>query len=457
MPFVNGSGNSDLEYLSDGITETLINSLTQLPSMSVKARSAVFRYKGKDLDPTQAATELNAEAVLNGRVVQRGDTITLSLDLVDGATGNQIWGEQYKRNVRDLVLLQKEIARDVSNSLSSKLSGTDEKNLAKSYTVDPEAYQLYLQGRYQWNRRTPEGITKARDYFQKAIDKDPSYALAYAGLADSYIVIADLLPADAKPKAKAAGLKALELDPSLGEAHAVLGNVAIYYEYDWPTAEREYRRAIELSPSYATAHHWFGETLSAVGRFDESFAEYKRATELDPVSPAISSDLGLAYLNARQFERAEEQLKKLIELDPSFIRSYFYLANVYEQRDRFAESIEVRRVGLLKQEPDAPRVEAEIARLRAALAKSGEAGYWKATLELTVEAARREGVAPNPVDMASLYAQLNDRDNAFEWLEKGYRERWSYLVFLNTDPTWDNLRGDPRFTELIQRVGIPRE
>ena len=456
MPFVNASGNADLEYLSDGITETLINSLTQLPSMSVKARSAVFRYKGKDLDPAQIATELNAEAVLNGRVMQRGDTITLSLDLVDGATGNQIWGEQYNRNVSDLVLLQKEIARDVSNKLSTKLSRTDEKKLASSSTVDPEAYQLYLQGRYQWNKRTAEGVTKAKEYFQKAIEKDPGYALAYAGLADSYIVVANLLPFEAKPEAKVAGLKALELDPSLGEAHAVLGNVAFYYEWDWPTAEREYKRAIELNPNYATAHHWYGESLAALGKFDESFAEFKRAAELDPVSPAISSDLGWAYFNARQFDRAEAHLKKLIELDPSFIRTYFYLAAVYEELGRFPESIEMRRTGLLKQERDAGKVEAAIARLKSGLADSGEAGYWKAATDLTVEGAKRAGEPPNPVDMATLHAHLNDRSKAFEWLEKAYRDRWSGLAFLNTDPAWDNLRDDPRFGELLQRVGLPR-
>jgi tetratricopeptide (TPR) repeat protein len=244
----------------------------------------VFRYKGKDIEPQTVGNELSVQAVLNGRVVQRGDSLTLSLELVDTKTGNQIWGEQYNRKFTDIVSLQNEIAREVSNKLRQKLSGADEQKLVKSYPVSSEAYELYLQGQYHWNKRTEEGINKAIEFFQRAIEKDPKYALAYVGLASSYIVQPILPPREANPKAKAAALKALEIDESLGEGHAVLANVSFYYEYDWKNAEREYKRAIELSPNYPTLHHWYGDSLAFVGRFDESFAEYKRALGLDPLS-----------------------------------------------------------------------------------------------------------------------------------------------------------------------------
>ncbi len=454
MPFVNASGNADTEYLSDGMTETLINSLSQLPSVSVKARSLVFRYKGKDFDPKQVATELGAEVILNGRVLQRGNQITLSLDLVDAATGNQMWGEQYNRDISELVVLQKEIARDVSNKLTTKISGTDEINIAKSSTVDPEAYQLYLQGLFQWNRRTEEGAAKSREYFQQAIEKDPKYALAYAGVASSYVVTSDLPSKERHPKAKAAAIKALELDPSLGEARAVLANVAFYFDWDWPTSEREFRRAIELSPNYATAHHWFGEVLSAMGRFDESFAEYRKATELDPISPAISSDLAMAYYNSRQYDRAIDHLKKLIELNPGFVRSYFYLANIYEETGKFPEAIETRRTGILKSNPDAPKVDYAVNRVRKALAESGEPGYWKVALDLNLEYAKENKVDIDPLYMAFAYSRLNQRDKAFEWMEKAFDARSNGMATLS-NPSWDKLRDDPRFAELVRRVGIP--
>jgi TolB-like protein/Tfp pilus assembly protein PilF len=454
MPFVNESGNPDFEYLSDGMTETLINSLSELPQLSVKARSLVFRYKGKDVDPKQAAAELGVQAMLNGRLVRRGENIALSLDLIDAATGNQIWGENYERRFSDLLTLQKEIARDVSNKLRTKLSGADEKTLATSNTVDPEAYQLYLRGRYQWNKRTPEGARKAAEYFQAAIAKDPNYALAYVGFADCFIVGEDFPPAEANPKAKAAALKALTLDPSLGEAHAVLGNVAMYYEWDWPTAEREFKRSIELNPGYATAHHWYAESLGAMGRFDESLAEFARAVELDPVSPAIASDLGLAYVYARQYEKAIEHLKKISEVDPTFVRTYFYLASVYEEKGMFSQAIETRRRGLLLAGRNPERVSNSMKRMSDGLAASGSKGYWKAAIDLALDRPGGVDEGPNPVDVASLYSKLGETDKVFEWLEKGFRERRSFMIWMKVEPAWDNIRSDPRFVDLVRRMGL---
>jgi TolB-like protein len=280
MPFVNESGNQEVEYLSDGMTETLITSLSQLPNLNVKARSSVFRYKGKETNPQTIGKELNVQAILNGRVVQRGEQITLSLELINAQTENLIWGEQYNRKMTELVSLQSEIARDVSSKLRAKLTGAEQQKVAKSHTQNTEAYQLYLQGRFYWNKRTDEGITKGTEYFQKAIEKDPNYALAYVGLAESHI-LEDSRGGNAK--AKTLALKALEIDDSLGEAHVTLAVVkGDPPEWNWAEAEKEYKRAIQLSPNYATAHHWYAESLAAMGRFDESFAEYNRALELDP-------------------------------------------------------------------------------------------------------------------------------------------------------------------------------
>ena len=287
LPFANESGNADVEYLSDGMTESLIGSLSQIPNLNVKARSSVFRYKGKETSAQAVGKELNVQAILNGRVVKRGDDLTLYVELVNTTTENVLWKAEYNRSMANLVSLQSEIARDVSNKLKTKLSGADEQKVAKNYTENAEAYQLYLKGRYHWNKRTGADIRKSVEYFQQAIDKDPTYALAYAALAEAYILIPNYTkdsPHDAMPKARAAAMKALEIDETLAEAHNALADVL--YEYDWKFAEgeREFKRAIELNPNYATAHHWYSEYLLTMGRNEEAIAEIKRAQELDPLS-----------------------------------------------------------------------------------------------------------------------------------------------------------------------------
>ena len=285
MPFVNESGNTEIEYLSDGITESLINSLSQIPKLSVKARSSVFTYKGKVVSSQQVAKDLTVQAIINGRVLQRGDQVLLSVELVDARTGNQLWGDQYNRRMTDLLSLQSEIARDVSSKLKSRLTGIEEQKIAKNYTANTEAYQLYLRGKFYWNKRTPADIRKGVEYFQQAIDKDPTYALAYAGLAEGYIVFASYgveLPREAFPKARAAALKAMELDASLAEAHNALAAVKSNYEWSFDEAEAEWKRTIALNPNYATAHHWYGEHLLSMGREVEALAELKRAQETGP-------------------------------------------------------------------------------------------------------------------------------------------------------------------------------
>jgi TolB-like protein/cytochrome c-type biogenesis protein CcmH/NrfG len=454
MPLVNASGDADSEYLSDGMTETLINSLAQIPNLAVKGRGSVFRYKGKDTEPKQIAAELGVEAVLSGRLLKRGESVTLSLDLVDASTGNQIWGEQYERKLADIAVLQKEIARDVLNKLKTKLTGAEQQNLAKGHTADPEAYQLYLQGLYQWNKRTLDSAAKATDLFQKAIDKDPKYALAYVGLANSYII--NDRPADYNEKAKVAALKALEIDPTLGEAHTVLGNVAFYYEWDFSRAEAEFKKAIELNPNYPTAHHWYGETLAAQGRFDESNAAYARAVELDPVSMAILTDQAMAYIYARQFDRAIADLKKLIEIDPNYVRTHFYLSNAYEAKGMYAEAVESRMKGAILDGMNPERAQALNTRILDAIKESGPNGYWQVQIDWRLERSKKNGEPVDVMDMAIFNANMGNNDKAFEFLEQGLKDRRVGLVFLKVDYIWDKIRNDPRFDDLMRRI-VPKQ
>src|SRR5438093_6171459 len=341
LPFTNASGNSDIEYLSDGITESLINSLSQLPNLSVKARSTVFHYKGKDVSPQQVGSELSVQAVLNGRVVQRGEQLTLSLELVNARTGDQIWGEQYNRKTTDLAALQSEIARDVSNKLRTKLSGAEEQRVTKSYTANSEAYQLYLKGRFYWNKRTLDDFNRAIPYFQQAIDKDPNYALAYSGLADSYALLSvfEGPPKEWMPRAKAAAMKALALDDNLPEAHTSLAQIIAYYDWDFAGAEREFRRAIELNPNYATAHHWHAENLSSLQRHNEALSEIRRALELDPLALITNRVYGDLLLNARRYDEAIEQYRKTIEMDPNFPTTHAFLGRAYEARQLYDQAV----------------------------------------------------------------------------------------------------------------------
>jgi TolB-like protein len=445
LPFENASGDPNMEYLSDGITESLINSLSQLPNLAVKARSTVFRYKGQQTDPQKVGSELNVQAVLSGRVVQRGDDLTLSLELVDAKTGDQLWGGRYGRKVTDLVALQGELARDVANKLRVRLSGADERKLAKSYTENAEAYQLYLKGRFHWNRRTNKDRQRAVEYYNQAIAVDPNYALAYAGLAETFpFPLMGNLNAR-NPKLREAALKALSLDENLPEARTALGRILAIYDWDFVGAEREFRRAIELNPNDANAHYMYGQFLSILGRREESEAAYHRALEIEPLSLIINSNYGTSLTYARRYEEAIVHLKRTLELDENFFGTHFQLALAYQAQGKYAESIEARAKAA---EINGNHQEADS--IRESFASGGWEGYLRTMSE------DREVNTLAFYIVATCHAALGEKEKAFEALKKSYENREVPLILLKVDPRLDPLRSDPRFADLMRKVGLPQ-
>ncbi|MDX6445444.1 MAG: eukaryotic-like serine/threonine-protein kinase [Blastocatellia bacterium] len=447
MPFINGSSNPDVEYLSDGMAETLINSLSQLPNLSVKARSSVFSYKGKEVDPQTVGKELNVQAILNGQVLQRGDDLTLYLSLVETRTGNQLWGEQYNRKQADLISLQNEIGRDVLSKLKTRLSGAEEQKVAKNYTQNAEAYQLYLQGRFFWNKRTPQTIQKSIEYFQKAIEKDPNYALGYAGLSDGYALLAYYggAPAqEALPKAREAALKALSMDDNLAESHNALGFVLVLYDYDYVGAERQYRRVIELNPNYALAHQNLGVMLNRIGRHEEGMAEIRRALEIEPLSIVINRLYGDALFCSKRYDEALAQLKKTLELDPAFPTTHLSLSGLYQLTGKYTESVEsYAKYQDLSGRPQSAKL------ARESFAARGWQGYLK---EMT---GPQRPIGVSPFIAATFLVQLGEKDKAFAELDKALDNREYLLLYIKIDPRLDPLRDDPRLNQLIRRMRFP--
>jgi TolB-like protein/Tfp pilus assembly protein PilF len=451
MPFVNESGHSDLEYLSDGMTETLISSLSQLPNLNVKARSSVFRYKGKETNPQTIGKELNVQAILNGRVSQHADQLTVSLELIEAQTENVIWGGQYNRAQSDLVTLQSEIARDVSSKLKSKLSGAEVAKVEKSYTANPEAYQLYLKGKFYWNQRTGESLKKAAEFYRQAIEKDSNYALAYSGLAETYVLFSsyDVAPAnDSMPQAKAAALRALEIDDSLAEGHNALGFYLSNYEWDRIGSEKEYRRAIELKPNYASAHHWLGADLSNLKRFDDSLLELKRAEELDPLSPIIGTNLGDLLVYARRYDEAIAQYKRTLVSNPNFGYAHRALGWAYGLKGMYPEAISETRTAIEKRNGSSAK-----GYLGLWLARSGKRAD---TLQLLNEL-RQESVQDyvQPYTFALIYIGLGDKEEALNWLERQMLAHAETANQYAVAPELDGLRSEPRFKEMLKRMNLP--
>jgi len=454
LPFVNASGDPSMEYLSEGIADSIADRLSQLPGLRVVPLSKVNRYKNRDVDPQEVGNDLGVRAVLVGRVMQRGDSLSIRTELVDVAQVSRLWGEQYNRKLSDILAVQEEIAHEISDTLRVQLSGEAKKRLTKRYTENIKAYQLYLQGRYFWNRRTDENLKKAVDLFQQAIAEDQNYALAYAGLADSYALLGGPVygaesSSQTVTRAKHAALKALEIDDTLAEAYTSLGYIASTYEWDFPSAEKNFKRAIEINPSYATSHHWYGLTyLSYVGRHEEAIKETGRAVELDPLSLIINASYGRAYHYARQYDKAIEQFLKTIELDPSFSRAHFYLGWAYEGKGMFNEAIaEYEKARALD---NSPVITASLAHVFAVAGKKEEA--LKLLSELEQESKQRYVSA---YDIALVHTGFGDKERAFEWFEKAYQERSSALIWLKVDARLDRLRSDQRFRDLMRRVRLP--
>jgi tetratricopeptide (TPR) repeat protein len=418
------------------------------------ARSTVFRYKGVEVDPQEVGSRLGVRAVLTGRVLHRGDALNIQTELVDVSDGSQVWGEQYNRKASDIFAVQEEIAKELTGKLRLRLSGEEKGRLNKRHTENMEAYQLYLKGRYFWNKRTIEGVKRGMDYFQQAIGIDPYYAAAYTGLADCYAKLGDVgtpaMPSkEAFFKGKIAATKALEIDGALAEAHTSLAHFHLH-DYKWSEAELEFKRAFELNPNYATAHHWYAYCLLMVGRPDEALAEIARALELDPLSLPINNDFGDILYFARRYDRAIEQLQKTLEMDPQYLQARVDLARVYEQKGMYKEAV---AEFLEAKELSADNVDV-LASLAHTFAVSGEREEASKVLARLKKLSKRKYVSP--YNLAVVYTGLGEKDRVFEWLHKAYEENAEWMIYLTLDPRFDPLRTDSRFTELARRVGLQK-
>jgi serine/threonine protein kinase/tetratricopeptide (TPR) repeat protein len=449
LPFSNSDPGS--EYLSDGITESLIENLSQLPDLKVKSSSTVFHYKGRDTDPKQIGRELGVHALLSGNVVQRGDELEVSVELIDVRDDSHIWGERYGRKVSEVVALPQQISRDVSLKLRSRADGVDHAQITRNYSPDSEAYRLYLQGRYNWNKRTVEGLRNGIEFFGQAIMRDQDYGLAYAGLADCYLLlnVYNVTSADdSYPKAEAAANRALSINSNLAEAHTSLGFVTYRYHLKWAEAEQRFKKAISLNPSYATAHQWYASYLAASGRLNEAVIEARTAHELEPFSLTIYSDYIRNLYYAGQLDQAHHEATKMREMDPNFARAYYELGLVLEEQGKLDEAIAALR-NALRMSPDNIAALTALAHAQALAGKRNEAERAIARLQ---ELSKQQYVSP--FQTAVIYAGLDNRKLALDWLEKSRDERYNWLPFLQVEPVLKNLRSEPRFIELSKSLGL---
>ena len=449
LPFVNTSADPNTEYLSDGITESVINNLSQLPSLRVMARGTVFRYKGKENDPLKIGQDLRVRAVLSGRLAERGNAVIVQAELIDVGNGSRLWGGQYSRQMADVFALQEDLSSEISEKLRLRLTGEEKQRLTKRYTENAEAYQLYLKGRYFWNKGSEDGAKKGIEYFQQAIEKDPNYAPAYAGMAEAYNQLAAFSwspPREAVPKAKAAALRALEIDDHLADAYAALGYSSIIYDYDWPAAKRHYERARQLNPS---ATQWsYSLYFSTLGDSNEALAEDKRALDLDPLSLLTNFRKGRDLYMARHFDEAIEQFKRMLEMDPDAPLAHYHLGLAYAEKGMYreAQSELEKYVALTRRSP------LSLAFLGNVLARSGQRSRALELLEELKAVSSQKYVYP--VSFARIYAGLVDKEQTLAWLEKGYEERAAPLFYAKVDPIWDPVRSDPRFNDLLRRIGL---
>ena len=452
LPFENSGGDPEHEYLSDGITGSLINILATIPKLRVMAQSTVFRYKGGKIDPQAIGRELNVRAVLTGRVMQSGGSLRIGTELVDVATGTQLWGARYDRKPGDIFAVQDEISDEISQKLRLQLTRAEKKRLTKHHTENAEAYRLYLKGRHHWNQWTEEGFYKAIEYFLQAVDKDPGYALAYTGLADSYVLLgwnSYLPPKEAFPKGKAAALAALQFDPHLAEAHTPLAAVLWLHDWQWEEAETEFKRALELCPNYPTANHWYAEYVMTMGRHGEAMVRMKKTQDLDPLWLIVNVAVGWAFYNARRYDQAIEQLRRTMELDPNYPVTYWILGLVLRKTARYELAIAEGEKGV-KLSSGSPLMRAALAHTLGTAGRTTEALH---ILDDLIKLAKERYVAP--YFLAGIHIGLGENDRAIEYLEKSWEEHSHWLIYLPMDPSMDSLREDPRFQNLLRRVGLP--
>jgi TolB-like protein/DNA-binding winged helix-turn-helix (wHTH) protein/Flp pilus assembly protein TadD len=455
LPLQNLSDDPEQEYFADGMTDALITDLAKIKALRVVSRTSVLRYKGSKKTTPEIANELNVQAVLEGTVERAGERVRISARLIRAATDQPVWAESYDQDLRDVLRLQDDVARSIAREIQIEITPNERARL-NSPRVDAEAYEFYLKGRYFWLKRTRDSVHKAIEYFNRAIEKDPGYAAAYSGLADCYsslgfsFDVGDMAPNDVQPKAIAAAQRAIALNDSLAEAHTSLGFIRLNYQWDWPGAETEFRRALALNSGVANAHHWYAHYLMVAGRTQEAEAESRRALELDPLSPIMNVHLGWHYFYAHQYDQALDQFHKTLELDPNYGLAYWYRGLAYEQRGMYAEAIRELRKGSELLEGNT----VIYSDLGHAYAMAGNRGGATSILAELKQLRTRTYVSH--FGIALLCIGLGLKDQAFASLEQAYRERSDMLIYLNVDPRLDPLRSDPRFTALAHEIGIPK-
>jgi TolB-like protein/Tfp pilus assembly protein PilF len=452
LPLENLSRDPEQEYFADGVTDQLITDLAQISALKVISRTSVMQYKGTHGPLPQIAQQLGVDAVVEGSVQRAGDRVRITAQLIDARTDQHLWARSYERDLRDVLALQDEVAQAIANELKIELTPHGKPRLASSKPVDPDAYEAYLKGRYYSNKRTEKELKKSIEYFQQAIEKDPNYASSYSGMAEAYALLGERgnLPSnEALSRGKPAALKAVGLDDSLAEAHASLAIIAETLEWDWPTAEREYKRALELNPGYAAGHHWYASYLMYLGRFDEGIAEAQRARELDPLSLAINNALGGRLLLAGRENEAIEQIQKTLEMDPNFAPAHTSLGYAYLSKGMQEEAIREFQKGVALSGSD-PEESTDLGYAYAVVGKRGEAKRILAKLKR-----KRERGFVSPAALGIVSGALGEKDEAFAWLDEAYKLRDPQLVYLKVGPKYTPLRSDPRFQDLLRRMGLP--
>lgn len=456
LPLENLSGDPAQEYFADGMTDAVITDLANIGALRVISRTSVMRYKHTQKSVPEIARELNVDAIVEGSIERTGNRVRISAQLIRAATDQHLWAEAYDQDMSDMLRVQEEIARSIAREIQIKLTPQEQALLTKGRPVDPQAYELYLKGRYFWTKATKESIEKAMGLFREAIAKDPTYASPFSGLADCYTVlgvsfgVGSLSSSQATSQARSAAEKAIQLDDTLAEGHNSLANTRLFFDWDWVGSETEFKRALELNPGYASAHHWYAHLLMAEGRVNEALAESKRALDLDVLSPVTNLHLGWHYVYTRQYDLAIDQLRKTLELDPSYGYAYWYMARAFEQQGKYSDALQAlnKAQGLLKGNT---AVAADIGHIYAV--SGDKVAAFKIVKQLS---ALPQDTYISPMEIALIYVALGRKTDAFQWLEKAYAERSDLLIYLNVDPRLDSIRSDPRFQDLLRRVGLPQ-